>query len=35
VVLTTPDAKNIDDNYRKSLDDATGEFKDAYTKAWS
>ena len=30
VVLTTLDAKNIDENYRKSLDGATGEFKDAY-----
>ncbi len=33
VVLTTLDAKNIDENYRKSLDGATGEFKDAYSKA--
>lgn len=32
VVLTTLDAKNIDDNYRKSLDGATGEFKDAYSQ---
>ncbi len=32
VVLTTLDAKNIDENYRKSLDGATGEFKDAYSQ---
>lgn len=32
VVLTTLDARNIDDNYRKSLDGATGEFKDAYSQ---
>lgn len=32
VVLTTLDAKHIDDNYRKSLDGATGEFKDAYSQ---
>lgn len=32
LVLTTLDAKNIDDNYRKSLDGATGEFKDAYSQ---
>ena len=32
VVLTTLDAKNIDDNYRRSLDGATGEFKDAYSQ---
>lgn len=35
VVLTTLDAKNIDDNYRKSLDGATGEFKDAYSQGAS
>jgi len=35
VVLTTLDAKNIDDNYRKSLDGATGEFKDAYSQGSS
>ncbi|WP_261862405.1 Mce protein, partial [Mycobacterium montefiorense] len=32
VVLTTLDAKNIDENYRKSLDGSTGEFKDAYSQ---
>ncbi|WP_071286793.1 Mce protein [Mycolicibacterium llatzerense] len=32
MVLTTLDAKNIDENYRKSLDGATGEFKDAYSQ---
>lgn len=32
VLLTTLDAKNIDDNYRHSLDGATGEFKDAYSQ---
>ncbi|MUL67082.1 Mce protein [Mycobacterium sp. CBMA 234] len=32
VVLTTLDAKNIDENYRRSLDGATGEFKDAYSQ---
>ena len=32
VVLTTLDAKNIDNNYRRTLDGATGEFKDAYSQ---
>ncbi|WP_202915778.1 Mce protein [Mycolicibacterium sp. CBMA 234] len=31
-LLTTLDVKNIDDNYRRSLDGATGEFKDAYSQ---
>ncbi len=32
VVLTTLDANNIDDNYRRTLVGATGEFKDAYSQ---
>jgi len=32
VLLTTLDAKHIDDNYRRSLEGATGEFKDAYSQ---
>lgn len=35
LVLTTLDARHIDDNYRKSLDGATGEFKDAYSQGAS
>ncbi len=31
-VLTTLDAGHIDDNYRRSLDGATGAFKDAYSQ---
>ncbi len=31
-LLTTLDANHIDDNYRRSLDGATGEFKDAYSQ---
>jgi len=32
VVLTTLDAAHIDDNYRSTLDGATGEFKAAYSQ---
>jgi Mce-associated membrane protein len=32
VVLTSLDAKDIDGNYHRALDGATGEFKDAYSQ---